>query len=152
MDKRSFAVAVATLGGIGFSPWCPGTVASAVTAVLWWFLPSLSLTMQFLILGLLSAFAIWTSTIAERYLGVHDPSCIVIDEAVGMVLALLGCPRMWWVYLLAFALFRLFDIVKPGPISRLQKLPRGWGIVMDDVAAGASARLVLMGLFYVLAV
>lgn len=151
MNKRSFAVAVATLGGVGFFRWGPGTAASAVTVIVWWLLPSFSFSTHLLILGLLFVVAVWTSTVAEQFFGVHDPSCVVIDEVVGMALALLGCPRIWWVYLLAFVLFRLFDIFKPFPISPLQLLPRGWGIVMDDVAAGAVARLVLMGLFYVLA-
>jgi len=150
MNKRSFAVAIATLGCVGFVPMGPGTAASAVTVVLWWLLPSFSVSTHLLILGLLSVIAVWASTIAERHFGVHDPSCVVIDEVVGMILALIGCPHVWWVYLCAFALFRLFDILKPWPISLLQRLPHGFGIVMDDVAAGLAAYLVLMGFLYTL--
>lgn len=100
---------------------------------------------------------------AEFLLGKTDPGSVVLDEIVAIPLtllplhaaALLGAihpPRvltslpthgLWW--LAAFALFRVLDIAKPGPIGALQHLPRGWGIVMDDVAAGLMTGLILLG-------
>ncbi len=73
----------------------------------------------------------------------HDPSEVVIDEVAGMWIALLGAPLTAPHLLAAFLLFRLFDVWKPGPIDRLQNLPGGWGVMADDVAAGAVAGLLV---------
>lgn len=69
----------------------------------------------------------------------HDPSRIVVDELVGVWVAMLGVPVSWLNLLLAFGLFRLFDIWKPLGIRKLERLPSGWGVMMDDVAAGVMA-------------
>ena len=87
------------------------------------------------------------STRAARALRAPDPGCIVIDEIAGQLLAsapvpLFGYPSLRWetsVWVASFLFFRLFDIWKPGVIHRLQNLPEGWGIVADDIAAGAAA-------------
>jgi phosphatidylglycerophosphatase A len=111
-------------------------------------------------LGLLTLFlilvSIATSGLVEKQTGTSDPSFIVIDEWAGMWLALWPARRMvieafneaGWKYALAamlasFLLFRLFDIWKPWPVRRLEKMPGGWGVTMDDVAAGVLAGLVL---------
>jgi phosphatidylglycerophosphatase A len=78
---------------------------------------------------------------AELRLGRHDPGEVILDEFVAMPLCFLAWPRLegplarWQIFLLGFALFRLFDIAKPFGISRLQRLPGGWGVVLDDTAA-----------------
>ena len=72
----------------------------------------------------------------ERDLGKHDPGMVVVDEMVGMWLGLWLVPHHLWLFLIALGLFRLFDIWKPFPINSIQKLPEGWGIMMDDVGAG----------------
>ena len=64
--------------------------------------------------------------------------------------ALLGARQVWWYFLLAFLVFRLMDVLKPGPINRLQRLPGGWGVMLDDLAAGA-VTLVLMSAVRMLA-
>ena len=66
----------------------------------------------------------------------HDPSEVVIDEAVGMGISLFMLPHSFGLYLLAFVLFRIFDIFKPSFIYQIQELPGGWGIMLDDVLAG----------------
>jgi len=71
----------------------------------------------------------------EKDLG-HDPSIVVIDEVLGMGISLLFLPRNFWLFFIAFLLFRVFDILKPPPINLSQKLPAGWGIMIDDVIAG----------------
>lgn len=73
----------------------------------------------------------------------HDPSRIVVDELVGVWVAMLGVPVNWLNLLLAFGLFRLFDIWKPMGIRKLEKLSGGWGVMMDDVAAGVVAAVCL---------
>ena len=66
----------------------------------------------------------------------HDPSEVVIDEVVGMGISLFMLPHNFWLYLLSFILFRVFDILKPSFIYRIQNLSGGWGIMLDDVLAG----------------
>jgi phosphatidylglycerophosphatase A len=75
--------------------------------------------------------------------GNKDPQIVVIDEVAGQLIALIGAPFSWQSFLLAFILFRGFDIVKPPPIRQLERLPRGTGIVLDDVAAGLFALAVM---------
>lgn len=72
----------------------------------------------------------------------HDPSIIVIDEIVGMLVALAFLPKTATVVVLTFVMFRLFDIVKPFPVRNLERIPAGWGIMLDDVAAGVYANVV----------
>ena len=76
------------------------------------------------------------ATIVEREAGRTDPGFVVIDEVIGQWIALLVSPADWRHGLIALVLFRLFDITKPFPVRRLERLPGGWGIVFDDVAAG----------------
>ena len=97
---------------------------------------------------LVFAGGVWAAGVMETATGSHDPSEIVIDEVAGMWIALIGIPITWPGMVAAFLLFRLFDIWKPGPIDRLQNLPGGWGVMMDDVAAGALAGglVLLLGL------
>jgi len=90
------------------------------------------------------------STQLEKRYG-EDPSCVVIDEVVGMQVILVGAGEVTLGAVVAvFLLFRVFDIAKPFPAGRSQRLPRGWGVVADDVFAGIYARAVLMllGLFW----
>lgn len=91
-------------------------------------------------------------TLAARQLGgLKDPSAVVLDEAAAMPLVLLAVPTMartWLVFLLAFALFRLFDITKPPPCRQLERLPEGLGIMADDWTAAGMAAAVLVGITF----
>jgi phosphatidylglycerophosphatase A len=132
---------VATAGGLGYAPVAPGTVTSLVVAVVVWALaPGLPALLG--ATAVVTAIGIWASSREEARVGVHDPSIIVIDEVAGMLVALIAAPPgPGWVLLLFF-LFRVFDVWKPYPIDRLQALPGGWGIVVDDLLAGVYASLV----------
>lgn len=88
-----------------------------------------------------TAGACWAAGRAERTLGAHDDPRIVVDETVGFWVAALGLPRSAWALGAAFVLFRLFDAMKPPPCRRLEALPGGVGVVMDDVGAGVYANL-----------
>jgi phosphatidylglycerophosphatase A len=79
------------------------------------------------------------STIVAREAGHKDPGFVVIDEVAGQLVALILMPPDWQHAALALVLFRLFDITKPGPIRRLEALPEGTGIMLDDIAAGLFA-------------
>ena len=133
---------LATGLGTGFFPIAPATFASAlVTLAAWLFLPESPGPEAFLIL-LLFPIAVWSAHAAEKRLG-HDAHPIVIDEVVGQLIALWAVPRTARWMIAAFLLFRLFDIWKPLGARESQRLPGGWGIVVDDVLAGVYARVVL---------
>ena len=84
-----------------------------------------------------------TSTVVARESGRKDPGFVVIDEVAGQMIALIGAPLNWKYLLVGFILFRSFDIVKPFPLRRLEQLPLGTGIMMDDVGAGLYAWVLL---------
>jgi phosphatidylglycerophosphatase A len=142
---------IATFFGIGYLPLGPGTWASAVTVVLWWAAarainPGWLLAVAALVSLAVTLIGIPPSTIVARESGRKDPGFVVIDEVAGQMIALIGAPLNWKYLLAGFILFRSFDIVKPFPLRRLEKLPEGTGIMMDDVGAGLYA-LVLLQLF-----
>lgn len=127
---------------MGHWPLGPGTLASALVTLVWRLAPWpwslwLALAVVITIAGTAAAGR------AEPALG-HDDSRIVIDEAAGMAIALLAAQRTWAGAGAAFLLFRFFDIVKPWPLGRLQRIPGGRGIMLDDLAAGAAAALLLL--------
>ena len=151
----SLVLALATLGPLGRRRHAPGTWGSAAGllyfTVFFWplsFLPASSLWMALLSLpGLYLAVALCGE--AEFRLGRRDPPEAILDEVTAMPLCFLGWPGLtrvwpaWAVFVTGFLLFRVFDITKPLGIRRLQDLPGGWGIVVDDVAAALVACLVL---------
>ena len=132
---------------LGNSKYAPGTVTSFCVAIIWFFLPNILLIQSFvlifhIILGFYFCYT-FTSQSEEK-----DPSYIVIDEVVGMMISLYLIPKVFGAYLLAFILFRFFDIIKPSIIYRIQNLGYGVGIMMDDIISGILSLLVVMGLFY----
>jgi len=90
----------------------------------------------------------WAASRTEKLSGLKDPGKVVIDEVAGQFIALLPVPFMvgtaWWAMILAFILFRFFDIVKPYPARKLESLPGGLGIMLDDVTAGVYAAIGVM--------
>jgi phosphatidylglycerophosphatase A len=144
--NTAWAWAIATFFGIGRLKPGPGTYAS-VAAVLLWAVAArgVHLAPRALLAALVAGIALAlvlgvpASTITARESGIHDPGFVVIDEVIGQWIALLFCPPDWAHALIALALFRLFDILKPPPVRQLERLPEGWGIVFDDVAAGLYA-------------
>jgi phosphatidylglycerophosphatase A len=143
---KGWAFAVATVFGIGRLKPGPGTWGS-IAAVLLWAVAAraVHLAPHALLGALLAGIAlalvagIPAATIAARESGIEDPGFVVIDEVIGQWIALLFCPADWAHALIALVLFRLFDILKPPPARQLERLPAGWGIVFDDVAAGLYA-------------
>jgi phosphatidylglycerophosphatase A len=138
--------AAGTLFGVGRVPLGPGTLASAIVALLYWLIGGpwaawLLCAAASCVVGVVAAQEM------ERRYG-RDPSVFVLDEAVGMIVALLGVPPHLWACILGFVLFRILDIAKPPPIRALERLPGGLGVMADDVAAGLGAwavvRLVLL--------
>ena len=157
-EKRAgLAVWIATAGGAGYFPIAPGTAGSAVGVALVVGLARLNLNRLWAsaILGvaalLLFAVGVWAAGEAEKFFGGVDPGQVVIDEVVGQVITLLLLPHATWKWLFAgFLLFRAFDIVKPFPARQAEQLPRGWGIMIDDVVAGLYGLAVLTALGLIL--
>ncbi len=138
------ALAVATVGGAGRSPVAPGTAGSAVALAILWLVPFAPVALVAFLLAVTVA-GVWAGDRVERLVGEKDPGVIVVDEVAGMTLSVLTLPRTVPVLLAAFVLFRLFDVVKPFPAGRSQRLPGGWGVMVDDLIAGLYALLVLRG-------
>ena len=134
--------AFATLGPIGHLPVAPATWASAVVVLAAWFLPALPVPLALVAIGLATLAAVALCGEAEKSLG-HDAHPIVLDELIGQSIALIGVPHALPAFVAAFALFRLFDIWKPLGVRQAQELPGGWGVVLDDVMAGAVSCAVL---------
>lgn len=119
----------------------PGTVASFAAVVF-----ALLVPVGPVLIILVAALGIFASGIYARSTGKEDPGEIVIDEVVGMWISLYGhSPAM---FVPAFGLFRIFDIVKPFPVGNLEKLPGGAGIMADDIAAGLLSNLVLRAVWW----
>jgi phosphatidylglycerophosphatase A len=145
-STTKWAWAVATFFGAGFGKPGPGTWGSVAAVLLWaafaWGIhPAAQTPLLVLLAGiaLTLLLGIPASTIVARESGRHDPQFVVIDEVAGQWIALLGSRADWRHALIALVLFRLFDITKPFPVRQLEKLPEGWGIVLDDVGAGLYA-------------
>ena len=117
---------------------------------MWWLLGPPPVGIQVMMVIMAAGLGIWAGGYLERSTGIGDPSIIVIDEVAGIWLALLGCGPVLWQFAVAFILFRLLDILKPGPIGRAQSLPGGWGIMADDLLAGGITLAVLVVLRMVL--
>jgi phosphatidylglycerophosphatase A len=157
-SRTPWAWITGTFFGIGLVGKGGGTVASIATLILWCALARTSMT--FLSLSLVTfAFALFTTlmgiragTIIARELGKKDPSEVVIDEVAGQAIALIAVPLDWKYVIASLILFRAFDIVKPPPVRQLERLPGGTGIMMDDVAAGVLALIIvqLLGAFHLL--
>ena len=129
---------LATLGPAGWAPLLPATVGSAVVTLIAWFIPPPPLAIAVALLALGTAIAIWAAGEAEKDLG-HDAGPIVIDEAVGQSIALLFVPHTILAFASSFVLFRIFDIWKPLGAREAQRLPGGFGVVIDDIIAGVTA-------------
>ena len=138
------AVFVATFGYCGYFPIAPGTVGSVaglvVYLVVWW--AQAPLVEAGLILALFLA-GVWAGTIAERYFGGIDPGPIVVDEVVGMLITLAFIPVGVSGAIAGFVLFRIFDVIKPFPAGRLERLHGGFGVMADDAMAAIYANISL---------
>ena len=147
--RTRWAWALATFFGAGNLRPGPGTYGS-VAALLLWFLaahafPCTRITLALWTGGvavLVTLVGIRASTIVAREAGREDPGFVVIDEVAGQLVALILLKPTWQHALLALLLFRLFDIFKPWPIRRLEALPEGAGIMLDDIPAGVFAFIV----------
>jgi phosphatidylglycerophosphatase A len=149
--KTPWAWAIGTFFGAGYWKPGPGTAGSIAAIAIWlacgkiaahhlsiqaysWITAAAAL----LLLGI----AIPAASKVARESGRKDPQIVVADEVVGQWITLIAAPARWQYALIGLVLFRLFDITKPPPIRRIEELPSGWGIMLDDVGAGIYALIV----------
>src|SRR6266404_1360431 len=166
--KDYLALAIATCG-VGYLPLAPGTWGSLVGIGVYVLVRGIAMKLFFgsaaarnfsllrvyygvvafelAVVVMITLVGIWAASRTEKLSGRKDPSKVVIDEVVGQFIALMPVPfalgAAWWSAILAFVLFRIFDIVKPYPARKLESLHGGLGIMLDDVVAGIYAAIVV---------
>ena len=136
------ALCLATACGTGYAPFAPGTLGALVGLAVWAVLPATA-AIQAAAVVLLFVAGSWSGSVAERHFSRTDPSYVVIDEVLGMVMTLSLIPVGWPGAFLGFLLFRAADILKPYPANRLERLHGGVGVMADDAMAGIYANLTL---------
>lgn len=139
----TFATLLATGLGSGYSPIAPGTAGTVVGLIFYWPLRGLPIGGQLASTALLFVAGVWVSTYVADRVGRKDPGVVVVDEVVGMWVTLAFLPFTLTSIVAGFLLFRLFDVVKPWPARQLEDLPKGLGIMADDVMAAIYANLAL---------
>jgi phosphatidylglycerophosphatase A len=163
--RRAVARAIATLGGLGERLPAPGTTVGSPAAVVGFAVliavvppGAPRLWVSAAVLVVVCAAGVWAAGVEARRRGAHDPGPVVVDEVAGQWLALAvawrmaeaSAPRAAPLVAVAFVAFRLLDVVKPWPISRLESLPGGLGIMADDLLAGLLAGLLTGGAWLLL--
>lgn len=137
MKKYPVYVWIASLFGLGFLPSkMPGTVSSFAACVV-----SVFVDVPLWAIILVSLIGVWATDKSEKYFNMKDPSFLNIDEVPGMWITLFMLPKSFIIP--GFFLFRLIDILKPWPVSAMEKLPGGWGIMADDIVGGIMANIML---------
>jgi phosphatidylglycerophosphatase A len=139
---------LATGFGSGLVSFAPGTIGTLVGVVICLLCLPLTWPLRLLTVLVLLALSIYVAQRAEKIYQKKDDQRIVIDEIIGIQITMLPVAITVLNLCAGFVLFRIFDILKPFPISNLQKLPGGWGVVIDDVAAGIYAGVILLALNY----
>jgi phosphatidylglycerophosphatase A len=152
MNERALRPAwlIATWFGCGWMPKAPGTMGSLGAIPLYLLVAQGGRGAVAAAAVAVTAVGIWASSVVARDLGAHDPQIVVVDEVAGILVTMIPMAVVSWrAVLIGFVLFRLFDMTKPWPVRRFEKLPGGWGIVMDDVAAGVLGAVVMAVLRHV---
>ncbi|PKM81805.1 MAG: phosphatidylglycerophosphatase A [Firmicutes bacterium HGW-Firmicutes-14] len=134
--RNNLIIMFATGLGLGLVPRAPGTVGTVLGLVFAVLVPD-----SIYLIVIISVLGVWVSGEAEKILGEHDCPKIVIDEIAGLLIA--AYYLQGYYLIAAFLLFRFFDILKPFPINRLQRLPGGFGVMADDLAAGLLTNLII---------
>lgn len=144
--KRKLAFVLATWFGVGLSPIAPGTAGTVAALPIYFLLRDAGPVAVLAAALLLTLAGVWAAGIVADASGMDDPQIVVVDEVAGVLFALAAAPRSSGAIVLAVVLFRVFDMTKPFPARAAERLPRGWGIVIDDVVAGAWAAAIVLAL------
>jgi phosphatidylglycerophosphatase A len=144
MLLRRIGVFIATCAYVGYAPVAPG-----IRPAIGWPCSTLcatsdrSPTVEVAVIVALAAVGLWSATEAEHHFGGIDPGPVVIDEVIGMLISLAFIPVNSAGAIVAFLIFRFLDVVKPWPARRLEQLPGGFGVVLDDMMAGIYGNIVI---------
>jgi len=139
---------IASIFYVGYLPVAPGTLGSLAALALYYFINHNAVIMAAVIL-IVIIFGFITAGRVEKIFQEKDPDEIVIDEFAGMLISLYGIPPTMGYIVAGFLLFRFFDIVKPKPISGLEKLNGSLGIMSDDIIAGVYANIILQVVYLI---
>ncbi|HSL23269.1 MAG TPA: phosphatidylglycerophosphatase A [Vicinamibacterales bacterium] len=138
------AIFLCTFGYIGYSPIAPGTVGSAAGLVIYALVAlSGAAWVEAAAMALVFAAGVWSATVGEHYFGGIDPGPVVIDEVLGMLVTLAFVPVGLKGAIVGFFVFRVFDVIKPFPAGRLERLHGGLGVMADDAAAAVYGNIVM---------
>ena len=151
MRLRRLGVFIATCGHVGYAPFAPGTFGSAFGLAIYYLVRRQeSAVVELGVIAVVSLVALWSATEAEHHFGGIDPGPVVIDEVIGMLLTLALHPVNITGAVVGFLIFRVLDVVKPWPAGRLELLPGGFGVVLDDAMAGVYGNVLMYGLLWML--
>jgi phosphatidylglycerophosphatase A len=138
------AKAIASFFYVGFVPIIPGTFGSLGGLAVYFLLQTVpSWQIYLAVVAVITIIGIWAAGKAEHNSGIVDPSFVVIDEVAGMLATLFLIPVSWIFVIAGFVLFRFLDIVKPFPARQAERLPGGWGIMLDDVIVGIYGNILM---------
>ena len=142
MNEKAIKI-LATGFGLGLSPVAPGTAGTLAGVVICFACLPFPWVLRLIVVLALAALSVYIAGRAEAVFGKKDDQRIVIDEIIGFQIAMLPVAITALNICLGFVLFRIFDILKPYPLRRLQDFPGGWGVVLDDVGAGIYAGILI---------
>jgi len=146
--KKAVIIFIAEGGYAGKSPFAPGTAGTVVGVLLYLLIRDLHPAAYLVICVFVTLLGTWAAGHAEEILGKKDASPIVIDEIAGYLVSMFLVPQGWLFVIAGFFLFRLFDIIKPYPLMRIQDLHGGWGVMLDDIGAGIYSNIVLQAVIF----
>jgi phosphatidylglycerophosphatase A len=147
MSLRRLGVFIATCAHVGYAPVAPGTWGSAVGLLVYYAVRRQgSIPIELGVIAVILVIGLWSATEAEHHFGGIDPGPVVIDEVIGMLITLALHPVNIAGAVAGFFIFRVLDVIKPWPARRLELLPGGFGVVLDDVMAGVYGNLLIWGL------
>jgi phosphatidylglycerophosphatase A len=143
---------LATGFGVGYAPVAPGMAGSLVGVGVWWGLNQVhNPWLRWTLLVVAIVFAVWCAGEAAEIMHHPDPSSVVIDEIVAIPLVMIGLGTLWWHVVVAFVMFRVFDLWKPSPVREAEHFSGGIGIVLDDLLAAAYACVATHGIVWFIA-
>ncbi len=138
---------ISTVFGIGYTVYAPGTMGSLFGLLLYMFIKDIPVIWYVIFIVVLFIIGVLVSDVIEDIYGIKDPSFVVIDEVVGMLIAMIAVPYSPMIAILGFLLFRIIDIAKIPPLNWLEKFQGGFGIMIDDAVGGLIVNIILQALF-----
>ena len=134
---------ISTVFGVGYTAHAPGTIGSLFGLLIYMFLKDVNIAIYLCIVFILFVAGVYSSNIMEDVYDTKDPSFIIIDEVVGMLISLAYVPYSPLIAIMGFLLFRIIDIAKLPPLNWLEKMHGGMGIMLDDAVGGLIVNIIL---------